>query len=240
MRYYILIAWFFGSNMMQAQFASKALKAYESGDYANSILFWDQELKSDKCNKEQAYFLLGNAHFKNKNYAYAIANYEKSLRENYNQEDVKFNIKVVRAKLGLDTENKILFTNDILRKICFFFSEFTLKLFVVFLSMILVAYSIFRYFKGDMKLGFLRHYLFALTFILAILFFLQQYFKSQSGPAVISIESTGFENINLKGESKTLREGEIVQILDEVGETIQVETEANKIYWIQKSNVIYI
>ncbi|MCE2961807.1 MAG: tetratricopeptide repeat protein [Chitinophagales bacterium] len=240
MRYYILIAWFFGSNMMQAQFASKALKAYESGDYANSILFWDQELKSDKCNKEQAYFLLGNAHFKNKNYAYAIANYEKSLRENYNQEDVKFNIKVVRAKLGLDTENKILFTNDILRKICFFFSEFTLKLFVVFLSMILVAYSIFRYFKGDIKLGFLRHYLFALTFILAILFFLQQYFKSQSGPAVISIESTGFENINLKGESKTLREGEIVQILDEVGETIQVETEANKIYWIQKSNVIYI
>ncbi len=225
---------------MQAQFASKALKAYESGDYANSILFWDQELKSDKCNKEQAYFLLGNAHFKNKNYAYAIANYEKSLRENYNQEDVKFNIKVVRAKLGLDTENKILFTNDILRKICFFFSEFTLKLFVVFLSMILVAYSIFRYFKGDIKLGFLRHYLFALTFILAILFFLQQYFKSQSGPAVISIESTGFENINLKGESKTLREGEIVQILDEVGETIQVETEANKIYWIQKSNVIYI
>lgn len=89
-------------------------------------------------------------------------------------------------------------------------------------------------------MGFLRHYLFALTFILAILFFLQQYFKSQSGPAVISIESTGFENINLKGESKTLREGEIVQILDEVGETIQVETEANKIYWIQKSNVIYI
>jgi hypothetical protein len=69
---------------------------------------------------------------------------------------------------------------------------------------------------------------------------MQQYFKGQTGSAVIAIESTGFENVNLKGESKTLREGEMVQILDEVGETIQVETEASKNYWIQKSNVIFI
>lgn len=240
MRYYILIAWFFGTNMVQAQFASKALKAYESGDYANSILLWDQELKSDKCNKEQAYFLLGNAHFKNKNYPFAIANYEKSLRENYNQEDVKFNIKVVRAKLGLDTENKILFTNDLMRKICFYFSSLTLKLLIIFFAFILLFYSVYRFFKGDFKFGFLRNYLLILTFILVGLNFMQLYFKGETGNAVISIESTGFENMNLKGESKSLREGEIVQVLDEIGETIQVETEANKIYWIQKSNVIYI
>jgi tetratricopeptide (TPR) repeat protein len=223
-----------------SQAAKQALKAYEEGDYSKAISLWEKELKTSNYNKEKAYYLLGNAHFKNKNFAQAIANYEKSLRENYNQEDVKFNIKVVRAKLGLDTENKILFTNDLLRKISFFFSEFTLKLLVVILSLLLLAYSVFRYFKGDLKLGFLQPYLFALTFMLAILFFLQQYFKSQTGTAVISIESTGFENVNLKGESKTLREGETVKVLDEVGETIQVETEANKNYWIQKSNVIYI
>jgi len=28
--------------------------------------------------------------------------------------------------------------------------------------------------------------------------------------------------------------------LEEIGVTIQIETEANKHYWIQKSNVIYI
>lgn len=240
MRYIVLVVWLFLSLFGRAQYATQAMKAYESADYANAILLWEKELKSPANNKEEAYFQLGNAHFKNKNFAHAIANYEKSLRENYNQEDVKFNIKVVRAKLGLDTENKILFTNDILRKICFFFSEFTLKLLVVLFSLLLLAYSIFRFFKGDIKLGFLRHYLFTLTFILAILFFLQQYFKSQTGSAVISIESTGFENVNLKGESKTLREGEMVKILDEVGETIQVEAEANKIFWIQKSNVIII
>lgn len=240
MRYIVLVVWLFLSALGSAQYATQAMKAYESADYANAILLWEKELKSPTNNKEEAYFQLGNAYFKNKSFAQAIANYEKSLRENYNQEDVKFNIKVVRAKLGLDTENKILFTNDILRKICFFFSEFTLKLWVVIFSLLLLAYSVFRYFKGDIKLGFLRHYLFALTFILAILFFLQQYYKSQTGSAVISIESTGFENVNLKGESKILREGEIVQILDEVGEAIQVETEANKHYWIQKSNVIFI
>ena len=46
--------------------------------------------------------------------------------------------------------------------------------------------------------------------------------------------------MNLKGESKALREGEMVKVLDEIGVTIQVETEANKHYWIQKSNVISI
>ena len=240
MRNWILISLFFVSIYGRAQYAAQALKAYESADYGNAILWWEKELKSPSSHKEEAYFHLGNAHFKNKNFAHAIANYEKSLRENYNQEDVKFNIKVVRAKLGLDTDNKILFTHDILRKMCFFFSEFTLKLWVVIFSLLLLAYSIFRFFRGDLKLGFLRNYLFTITFILTILYFLQQYFKSQTGSAVISIESTGFENVNLKGESKTLREGELVKILDEVGETIQVETEANKNYWIQKTNVIFI
>jgi tetratricopeptide (TPR) repeat protein len=240
MRYIVLVVLLFMSILGRSQYASQALKAYEGGDYASAILLWEKEFKSPNSNKEEAYFQLGNAHFKNKNFAHAIANYEKSLRENYNQEDVKFNIKVVRAKLGLDTENKILFTNDVVRKICFFFSEFALKLLVVLFSLLLLAYSIFRYFKGDVKFGFLRNYLFAFTFILTSLFFMQQYFKGQTGSAVIAIESTGFENVNLKGESKTLREGEMVQILDEVGETIQVETEASKNYWIQKSNVIFI
>ena len=240
MRNRVLVGLLFVSIYGRAQYATQALKAYETADYAKAILLWQKELKSPSSNKEEAYFHLGNAHFKNKNFAYAIANYEKSLRENYNQEDVKFNIKVVRAKLGLDTENKILFTHDILRKMCFFFSEFTLKLLVVIFSLLLLAYSVFRFFRGDLKFGFLRNYLFGITFILAILYFLQQYFKSQTGSAVISIESTGFENVNLKGESKTLREGELVKILDEVGETIQVETEANKNYWIQKTNVIFI
>lgn len=240
MRYIGLLFLMLVTNAVQGQYATSAMKAYETGDYANAILMWEKELKSPNCNKAKAYFALGNAHYRNKNFAQAIANYEKSLRENYNQEDVKFNVKVVRAKLGLDTENKILFTNDILKKICFFFSEFTLKLIVIIFSLILLAYGIFRYFKGDIKLGFLRPYLFVITFIFAILFFLQQYFKNQTGSAVISIESTGFENVNLKGESKTLREGELVYVLDEVGETIQVETESKKNYWIQKSNVIYI
>jgi len=224
----------------KAQFADQAIKAYQAANYSEAITQWQRELKSSTCNKEQAYSLLGNAHFKNKNYPQAIVCYERSLRENYNQEDVKFNIKVVRAKLGLDVENKILFTHDILRKICFLFSITTLKITIILLSLLLLFCNIYRFFKGDIRYGFIRNYLFILTLILLGLFFFQQYFKNETGKAVISVESTGFENVNLKGESKTLREGEIVTVLDEVGETTQVETEANKIYWIQKSNIIHI
>jgi tetratricopeptide (TPR) repeat protein len=223
-----------------AQHAAKAIEAYKQADYPTAITLWEKELKTKNCNKEQAYYLLGNAHFKNKNFAHAIANYEKSLRENYNQEDVKFNIKVLRAKLGLDTENKILFTNDYLRKVSFLLSGYALKLLIILLSCLLLAYSVYRLFKGDLKFGFLKNYLFAFTLLLLCLYFLQEKFKHETGYAVISIESTGFESMNLKGESKTIREGEMVKILEEIGETIQVETESNKNYWIQKSNVIFI
>jgi hypothetical protein len=56
----------------------------------------------------------------------------------------------------------------------------------------------------------------------------------------VTIESVGYENMNLKGNSKTIREGEIVEFKDQIGENIQVETESNKTLWIQKENVISI
>jgi len=227
-------------HTVSAQYATPAIEAYKNGDFPKAITLWEKELKTETANKEQAYTQLGNAHFKNKNFAQAIVHYEKSLRENYNQEDVKFNIKVIRAKLGLDTENKILFTNDFIRKVSFLFSGFTLKLLVILFSLILLAYTIYRFFKGDLKFGFIRNYLFGLIVVMLCLFFLQEKFKRETGYAVISIESTGFENMNLRGESKTLREGEMVKILDEIGEAIQVETETEKPYWTQKSNLIQI
>ena len=240
MRYIILLLTTLCLQSASAQHAAKALDAYKQADYPTAITLWEKELKTKNCNKEQAYYLLGNAHFKNKNFAHAIANYEKSLRENYNQEDVKFNIKVLRAKLGLDTENKILFTNDYLRKVSFLLSEFILKLLIIILSCLLLAYNIYRFFKGDLKFGFLKNYLFAFTLVLLCLYFLQEKFRQEKGFAIISIESTGYENMNLKGESKALRIGEMVKVLDEIGETIQVEAENSKHYWIQKSSIISI
>jgi tetratricopeptide (TPR) repeat protein len=240
MRYIISLLIILSIQSTSAQHVDKAIDAYNKADYPTAIMLWEKELKTRNCNKEQAYCLLGNAYFKNKKFAHAIANYEKSLRENYNQEDVKFNIKVVRAKLGLDTENKILFTNDYLRKVSFLLSGFILKLLIIILSCLLLAYNIYQFFKGDLKFGFLKNYLFAFTLVLLCLYFLQEKFRQEKGFAIISIESTGYENMNLKGESKALRVGEMVKVLDEIGVTIQIETEANKHYWIQKSNVIYI
>ncbi len=240
MRYITLIGFICLWKSTNAQCASAAIKAYEAGHYAQAISLWNKELKTTNCNKENAYYLLGNAYVKNKNYAQGIASYEKSLRQNYNQEKVKFNIKVVRAKLGLDTENKILFTNDILRKVSFSISENVLKLMIVISSLFLLAYCVLRYFIGEFRYGFVRYYLFSIIFVLLALFFIQQYIKHQTGYGVISINCAGYENVNLQGESKTLREGEMVRIIDRIGETIQVETEANKNFWIQHSTIISI
>lgn len=240
LRHFFIFCFWSCTQCIAAEHATEALKYYKNGDYSKAIELWEKELKTESCNKELAYFALGNAHFKNKSYAEALVHYERSLRENYNQEEVKFNIKVVRAKLGLDTENKILFTHDIVRRISYFFSDFTLKCLLIIFGIALLAYSTYRYFRGDSKLGYLKNYMLTIAFSLIGLHLLQNYFKNESDKAIIAVESTGFANVNLKGESKTIREGEQVIVLDEVGEAIQVETEANKNYWIQKSNIISI
>lgn len=227
-------------NSLGALNVQKAVVAYKNENYTEAVSLWERELKNPKSDKEQVFMHLGNAYAKNKNYAQALAYYEKSLRENYNQEDVRFNIKVIRAKLGLETDNKLLFTSHILRKICFLLSANALKIQIIILSLLLLFYTIYRYFRGDLRWGFLRHYGTALVLVFTAIYFLQIYFKSETGRAVVSIESVGYENMNLKGNSKTIREGEIVVLKDQIGDNIQVETESNKTLWIQKENVISI
>lgn len=227
-------------NGYSASIGEQAQKSYRDGNYTEAIDKWQKEVQSLNCRKPQAYFNLGNAQFKNKSYGQALANYEKSLREDYNQEDIKFNIKVTRAKLGLDTDNKVLFLTDFIKKAAYLFSENTLKIILIILGLILFGLGVFSYFQSFSIYDKAKHYLFTLGIILTGLFFLQRHYKTESGSGIIGIDSIGYESMNMKGESKTLREGEKVEILDAIGENVQVETEANKKYWIEKSSIIPI
>lgn len=226
--------------VLHAEYASKALAQYKSEDYHGAIESWQKELKDPKAHLSSIYFQIGNAYSKMKNYPQAILHYEKSLRLDYNQEDVKFNIKVARAKLGLDVENKTLFTTDILKKIAFVFSSSTLKFLMIAISWLVLIWTMIRYFKNIHRWDTIRNFGIVVGTSLMILFFLQSYFKSQTGKGVVMIESHGFENMNMKGDSKLIREGEYVSIEDEIGEVIQVRTEAEKLYWVQSSQVSFI
>lgn len=233
----IFILSFFGEINAQH---SKAISAYTSQDYETAISSWTKELTVKNANKNQLYIYIGNAYAKMQNYSAAIAQYEKALREDYNQSDVKFNIKVCRAKLNLDTENKVLFTSDWIRKIAYLIPLQFMKWLLIIFGLATLIISIYLYFYELAQLEKIRPYLLSIGAILAILFLLQTYFKSITGYVILSQNTVGYENASFKGKSKQINEGEKVEVLDGIGQNIEIKTEADLKFWIDKSVVLPI
>lgn len=233
----IILAVYFGQ--LDAQH-SKASAAYASQDYETAIAAWTKELTVKNSDKNAIYSYLGNSYVKLQNYSAAIAQYEKALRENYNQSDVKFNIKVCRAKLNLDTENKVLFTTDWVQKIAYLVPIQALKWLLIVVGCLALIVSGYLYFFSQVFLEKARPFVLTMGAILAILFILQSYFISTQGFAVISQNTVGYENSSFKGKSKAINEGEKVEVLDEIGQNIEIKTEANLSFWIDKSVILPI
>lgn len=216
----------------------KAIVAYNEQNYERAIEAWKQELAIKNSNAVMIENYLGHCYFKLQNYSVAIAYYEKSLLRDYNQSDTKFNIKVCRAKLNLDTENKVLFTTDWTKKIAYLIPFSILKWIIVILGFITLGISVFLYFRFHTLLEKLKPYLLIIGGLLIGLYFLQNYFRSKSGYAIVSQNAVGYENASLKGKSKTINEGEKVEMIDEIGQNKLILTEANLELWIDKS-VLY-
>ena len=74
-------------------------KAYIQGDYKVAVLKYEQILSDNKVCNTELYFNLGNAYFKLTDYPNAILNYERALKLNPNDEDIRFNISIANSKL---------------------------------------------------------------------------------------------------------------------------------------------
>lgn len=234
-----LLLFFLTCGILSAQ-ADKAIQAYNNQNYEDAIASWNKECSKKNANTAIIYHNIGNSYFKLQNYSAALAYYEKSLRENYLQNDVKFNIKVARAKLNLDIENKTLFTNDWMRKIAYLIPMNVLKWLIIVLALFLLLMTIYLYFKEHKVLFIVKKSIFILCLLLVGIFVLQSFYKSETGNAIISEAITGYENASFKGKSKPLHEGEKVEIVDEIGQTIQVKTDIGGLYWIEKSSIYII
>ncbi len=217
---------------------AKAIDAYKSQDYETAISAWTKELTVKNADKNQLYIYIGNAYAKMQNYSAAIAQYEKALRENYNQSDVKFNLKVCRAKLNLDTENKVLFTSDWVRKIAYSIPMQYLKWVFILFGFTSMVIGIYLYFFSHQILEKIKPYILSLGTIFALLFLLQTHYRAITGFVILSQNTVGYENASFKGKSKQINEGEKVEIVDEIGQNIEIKTEADLKFWIDKS-VVY-
>lgn len=78
-------------------------RAYNEGDYAAAVNFYDQILANGEESAE-LYYNLGNAHYRLNNIASSIYNYEKALMFNPNDPDVTTNLEFARDLVIDDIE----------------------------------------------------------------------------------------------------------------------------------------
>lgn len=87
----------FASDSTHAE-VSKALadSAYSAGEYATAIDLYERLLTDGES--AVLYYNLGNAYYKMDDMSHAILNYERALRLNPSDKDVRFNLDLARSK----------------------------------------------------------------------------------------------------------------------------------------------
>lgn len=76
----------------------RANEAYSKNDFQEAISLYESVLKT-YGSSVGLYYNLGNAYYKDKQYAPAILNYERALKLEPNQADARFNLDMARARI---------------------------------------------------------------------------------------------------------------------------------------------
>lgn len=94
----ILLVAFQSTAQNPDQLAAQAAKAYNSRQYPVAITLYEKIIASG-YESYALYYNLGNAYFRNNEMAQAILFYEKALKIEPNNDDIKHNIEVINSKL---------------------------------------------------------------------------------------------------------------------------------------------
>ena len=96
--YSIVLLLFAGSTLFAQTTLEQANEAYTKNDFKTAINLYEQVLKDDGQSSD-LYYNLGNAYYKDKQYAAAILNYERALRLSPNNKDARFNLEIAQTRI---------------------------------------------------------------------------------------------------------------------------------------------
>lgn len=94
----IICAGLQGMSQSNDELAGQARKAYTAGHYPEAIQLYEKILKSDN-ESAVLYYNLGNAYFRNNEIPSSILYYEKALKLEPNQEDIRHNLNVANSRI---------------------------------------------------------------------------------------------------------------------------------------------
>lgn len=220
---------------------AQAMKAYNNKQYKEAIEFWNIEIKHPKANKAMAYAHIGDAYFQLKEYPYAILNYEKSLRKNYNQDEIKYNLHVARARLGLDTESKEMFYTIWAKKLVFLIPQFGLQIILIVLGWFVLFVAILRRWKPISWYLTAWRVLIGSIVLAGICLWSQMSYQSESNEGIImQANSLGYDDLSMRGVPKSMKLGEKYNVLDRLESKLKVKSIQDSIYWISAADIALI
>jgi hypothetical protein len=240
--FFVMVSSFVQGKGPQDIFVS-ANELYAKGNYKEAIKLYESILQEGK-ESAALYYDLGNAYFKTNNIGYAILNYERALKSDPDDEDIKANLKLANQK----AEDKIeaapdMFLEQIQGSLVDQMNEKQWSIGVIFLviiSLLLFSVYIWSSRKSLKQVGF---FIGSGCLILAFLTFFIA--KSKYNTTVESnsgiITSASITVTGSPSEKGTrlflLHEGTKVKIMEESGDWTEIKIANGNVGWVKSADL---
>ena len=223
------------SSFASDQLFEKANKAYNNSDYTSAITLYDSILTIG-LESSELYYNLGNCHYKAQDWANAIWYYEKSLKLEKNDKTIQ-NLELANLKI-IDRIEEIpqLFYKKWWISFISIFNTFSWQLIsisIIWLALIIKILSQFTNYKK-------KHFLSILYSLLLISMFAtySSYEKNITKKEAIIFTSSIVVNSAPTTNSTnlfSLHSGTKIEILDTIGEWINIKIANGSSGWIKES-----
>ncbi len=222
----------------QQSVLDEAEAAYRSEDYKKAVELYEGLLKTEGESAE-VYYNLGNAYYKENKVAPAILNYERALRLDPGDKDIRFNLQLARQK-SVDKIEPMdhFFLSDWFHSLqqsgsANSWGTIGIVCFILFIGCLLLFF--FSKWIRLKKIGFYFGLLFILIIVFANIFAYKQ--KEEMINRKIAIIYT--PTVTLKSSPDAsgndlfiLHEGTKVNIKNRLGEWSEIETEDGSVGWM--------
>ena len=224
------------SSFASNQLFEKANKAYNKSDYTSAITLYDSILTTG-LESSELYYNLGNCHYKSQNWANAIWHYEKSLKLEKNDKTIQ-NLEITNLKI-IDRIEEIpqLFYKKWWSSFISIFNTFSwqlISILIIWLALIIKILSQFTNYKKDHFLSIL----YSLVIISVFTTFSSYQSKITKKEAIIFTSSIVVNSAPTSNSTNlfSLHSGSKIEILDTIGEWINIKITNGNSGWIKKSD----
>jgi len=225
----------FKKNLAKDELFKKANNLYAKENFKDATLIYDSILQLGYESNE-LYYNLGNCYYKENNWSEAIWHYEKSLKLKYNESTIQ-NLQLAKLRITDHIEPlPELFYIKWRKKITNIYTTLTWQLLSICMAWtLLLIYIINKYFNFRKNL-FKPILLFSIIlYIISYNAYIDNVTKKEAIIFSTSITVNSAPSIN-STELFLLHSGVKIEIIDEIGEWINIRTSNGNKGWIKTNN----